>query len=140
MADTLADPRIQRFLATREVLVLATLDADGGPLAMPMWFLPDPDALTLVTEAGSAKVRRLRRDPRCCAVAEAGTRGDIRGVTLRGRADFLPESDVRRSLVARIVARYHPDLERRWGGRALPPDRVVFRIVPDTVRSWGLPS
>jgi PPOX class probable F420-dependent enzyme len=140
MAERLADPRIQRFLATREVLVLATLDADGGPLAMPMWFLPDPDALTLVTEAGTYKVDRLRRDPRCCAVAEAGRRGDIRGVTVRGRAEFLPESEHRRSLVARLVARYHPDLERRWGGRVIPPDRVVFRVVPDRVRSWGLPS
>jgi PPOX class probable F420-dependent enzyme len=140
MAERLADPRIQRFLATREVLVLATLGADGAPLAMPMWFLPDPDALTLVSEAGSQKVRNLRRDPRCCAVAEAGTRGDIRGVLVRGRAEFLPESEGRRALVARLVEKYHPDLERRWGGRAVPADRVVFRVVPETVRSWGLLS
>lgn len=140
MAETLADAGIQRFLATREVVVLATLQADGAPLAMPMWFLHDRDALALVSEAGSQKVRNLRRDARCCVVAETGTRSDIRGVTLWGRAEFLPDSDVRRALVARIVEKYHPDLERRWGGRAIPADRVMFRIVPEKVRSWGLPS
>ena len=35
----LDDTRVQGFLATKEVAVLATLQADGAPLAMPMWFL-----------------------------------------------------------------------------------------------------
>ena len=39
---------------------------------------------------------------------------------------------------ARLVEKYQPYLERRWGGRAMPADRVMFRIVPERVRSWGL--
>ena len=35
----LDEAAIQGFLATREVGVLATVQADGAPLAMPMWFL-----------------------------------------------------------------------------------------------------
>jgi PPOX class probable F420-dependent enzyme len=140
MPEQLADARIQRFLAGRQVVVLATLQSDGAPLAMPMWFLPGADTLTMISVAGLAKVRNLRRDPRCCVVAEAGTRADIRGVTVQGRVEFLEDSPERRALVERFLERYHPDLERRWGGRALPPDRVMFRIAPRTVRSWGLPS
>jgi nitroimidazol reductase NimA-like FMN-containing flavoprotein (pyridoxamine 5'-phosphate oxidase superfamily) len=71
-------------------------------------------------------------------VAEAGTRGDIRGVIVRGRAEILPDAETRRALVARFLDRYHPHLERRWGGRAMPADRVMFRIVPEHVQSWGL--
>jgi hypothetical protein len=40
-APRLTDPRIQAFLATKEVVVLSTAQLDGGPLAMPMWFLSD---------------------------------------------------------------------------------------------------
>ncbi len=29
-------------------------------------------------------------------------------------------------------------LERLWRGRVMPPDRVMFRTVPERVRSWGL--
>ncbi len=140
MAERLSDERIQRFLAGRQVVVLATLQPGGGPLAMPMWFLAEPDALTMISVAGLQKVRNLQRDPRCCVVAEAGTRADIRGITVQGHAEFLADSAERRALVERFLEKYRPDLERRWAGRALPADRVMFRIVPQKVRSWGLPA
>ena len=43
----------------------------------------------------------------------------------------------KRALVERFHARY-PGLQRLWGGRAMPPDRVMFRITPERVRRWGL--
>ncbi len=138
MTERLEDPRIQRFLATKEVVVLATVQADGSPLAMPVWLLYGPKALIMISEADTQKVRNLRRDPRVCVVAEAGTPLDYRGVIIRGRAEFLAESEERRGLVRAFLEKYHPALERRWGGNAMPPDRVMFRIVPNRVQSWGL--
>lgn len=139
MTQRLNDAHIQEFLASKAVVVLATLQADGSPLAMPMWFLHDPGALTMISVASTQKVRNLERDGRVSVVAEAGTGSDIRGVTIQGRAEFLlGESAVRRSLVDRLLAKYHPHLEHRWGGRALPHDRVMFRIMPTRVTAWGL--
>jgi PPOX class probable F420-dependent enzyme len=130
--------RVQEFLATLEVVVLATVQADGSPLAMPMWFLHDRTALTMVSVEGTQKVRNLRRDPRVCVVAESGSRGEVRGVSVHGHAEFLREGPERRALVERLVEKYRPHLERRWGGRAMPSDRVMFSIAPSRVRSWGL--
>ncbi len=138
MAERLGDERIQRFLATQDVVVLATVQADGSPLGMPVWFLHSVDVLTMISEAATQKVRNLRRDPRVCIVAEAGGRADFRGVTIRGRAEFLPESDERRALARAFLKKYQPDLATRWGGDVMPPDRVMFRIVPFRIRSWGL--
>lgn len=136
---SLDESRIQRFLATKSVVLLATVQADGAPLAMPMWFLHDPATLTMISVAGTQKVRNLRRDPRVCVVAEAGGGGgDERGVTVRGRAEFLSDGAERRALVERFLGKYRPHLERLWGGRTMPPNRVMFRIVPARVRSWGL--
>jgi PPOX class probable F420-dependent enzyme len=135
---TLADPKVQAYLATKEVVVLATVNPDGSPLAMAMWFLHDPAALTMISVDGLAKVRNLRRDPRVAVVAESGTRGDIRGVSVRGRAEFLDDSPERRALVDRFHARYDPNLAKLWNGHAMPANRVMFRIVPGHVRSWGL--
>ena len=132
------DPRIQRFLATKEVIVLATVGADGAPLATPMWFLHDDSTLTLISVGATQKVRNLRRDPRLYVVAESGTRGDVRGVAVRGRAEFLADSTERRALAARLLDKYHPDLEGLWGGRAMPRNRVMLRIVPERVHTWGL--
>jgi len=119
--------------------VLATLMPDGSPAATPMWFLPEPDAIIMVSVDGLRKVGNIRRDGRVAIVAETTTSdGAIRGVAVRGRAEILAESPVRRALVERFLDRYHPRLERIWGSRIMPADRVMFRIAPEGLRSWGL--
>jgi PPOX class probable F420-dependent enzyme len=133
----LDDTRIQRFLATREVAVLATVQADGAPLAMPMWFLHARDTLTMISVADTQKVRNLRRDPRVSVVAEAVVGGEVRGVTLQGRVEFLSDGPERRALIERFHEKYR-GLERLWAGKAMPANRVMFTIVPSRVRSWGL--
>ena len=72
---SLADAAIQKFLSTKQVALLATVAADGAPLAMPMWFLHDAAAVTMISVEGTQKVRNLRRDARVCVVAEAGGGG-----------------------------------------------------------------
>lgn len=138
MARRLSDDDIQQFLATREVVVLSTVQPDGSPLAMPVWFVHDREGVTMISEADTQKVRNLRRDPRVCVVAESGTRGDARAVMIGGRAEFVPESPARRDLVRALLDRYSPNLGRRWGGDAMPADRVMFRIVPAWVRTYGM--
>ena len=139
MPNTLADALVQAFLATKDVVVLATLKPDGAPLAMPMWFLHDPASLTMISVDNLQKVRNLRRDPRVCVAAEAVTAaGEIKGVVVQGRAEFLDDTPERRALVDRFLAKYDPLLAEYWKGRTMPPNRVMFRITPSRVQSWGL--
>jgi PPOX class probable F420-dependent enzyme len=135
----LDDPGIQTFLATRLIAVLATVQPDGAPLAMPMWFLHDPTALTMLSVDDLQKVRNLRRDPRVCVVVEwaNATGGQGRGVIVHGRGQFLADGAERRALVEHFHARY-PELRVFWGGLPMPANRVMFRITPARVRSWGL--
>ena len=138
-SERLADERIQRFLGTKDVVMLATLGADGAPHGMAMWFLHTADAILMLSVAGLQKVRDVQRDPRVAVVAESvGANGATLGVSLRGRAELLAESPERQALVERFLAKYHPRLERLWGARAMPSNRVMFKIAPSHVRSWGL--
>lgn len=131
----LDDARVQKFLAGKPTVVLATVQADGAPLAVAMWLLNDPMVLTMISEANTQKVRNLRRDPRVSVVAEAVD--PIRGVAVQGRAEFLDDGPERRGLVDRFHAKY-PSLAGLWRGRAMPANRVMFRILPASVRTWGL--
>jgi len=131
---TLDDARVQKFLASKQTVVLATVLPDGAPLAAAMWVLHDPGTLTMISEANTQKVRNLRRDPRVSVVAEAVD--PIRGVALQGRADFLADGPERHALIERFHAKY-PALATFWKGRAMPADRVMFRITPARVRAWG---
>ncbi len=139
MAVSLADPAIQQFFSDKDVVILTTLQKNGAPLAMPMWFLADPTCLYMISVANTQKVRNLRRDPRVCVVAESGTRGvEIRGVTIQGHVEFLEQPEEYQPVVTRQLQKYAPHLATLWKGTTMPPDRVVWRVIPDAVHSWGL--
>lgn len=138
MARRFSDDDIQGFLAAREVAVLATVQPDGSPLSMPVWFWHDHESLTMISEAETQKVRNIRRDPRVCVVAESGSREDARAVIIGGRAEFVGESPAQQALVRALLEKYKPNLGRRWRGNAMPADRVMFRVVPVWVRTYGM--
>ena len=132
-------PVIQQFLASKDVVILTTLQKSGAPLAMPMWFVADADGLGMISVADTQKVRNLRRDGRVCVVAESGTRGaEIRGVSLQGHVVFLQEASAYQPVVTQLLQKYDPHLARLWGGTTMPPNRVVFRVVPEKIHGWGL--
>ena len=64
-------------------------------------------------------------------------RPEISGLVVQGRAEFLSDGPDRRALVERFLTKYHPALEEYWSGRSMPPNRVMFRIVPSKTRAWG---
>lgn len=133
----LSSPLIQRFLASKSVAILATVQASGAPLAMPMWFVHDESTIVMISEAGLQKVRNLRRDPRVCVVAEGEVGGVIAGVVVQGQVRFLETADERSAYVDALHAKYY-GLAARWGGREMPADRVMFRIDPHRSCTWGL--
>ena len=130
-----ADPDIQQYLASRDVVVLAMLTPSGAPLAMPMWFVHDESELIMGTVDGSAKVRHLERDPRVSVVAEGGSRAALDGVVLAGEIRFLT-GDERLEWGRRFHAKYTPVVNRMWGGPDIPDNRRVFALAP----RWCLPS
>ena len=139
MPVRLADPVIQQFLRTKDVVILSTIQKDGAPLAMPMWFLADSVCLYMISVANTQKVRNMCRDSRVCVVAESGTRGaEIRGVTIQGRSAFLERPEEYQPVVAQLLQKYDPHLATLWRRTSMPPDRVMVRIVPEAVHSWGL--
>ena len=139
MPTRLADPAVQQFLQTKDIVILSTLQKNGAPLAMPMWFVADTASLSMVSVIETHKVRNIRRDPRVCVVAESGTRGaEIRGVTVQGRAEFLERLGDQQPVVTRMLQKYNPHLAHLWGGTNMPPNRVVWLIVPEAVHTWGL--
>ena len=134
---SLSNPLVQRFLASKSVAILATVQASGAPLAMPMWFVHGDSTIVMISEVRLQKVRNLRRDPRVCVVAEGEIGGVIAGVIVQGQARFLETETEQTAYVDALHDKYS-GLAERWGGRAMPPDRVMFRIDPDRIHTWGL--
>ncbi|MGH3422005.1 MAG: PPOX class F420-dependent oxidoreductase [Streptosporangiaceae bacterium] len=75
--------------AGKRCMALTTFRADGSSVTTPVWFVADGPELRLWTGARTAKVKRVRNDPRCI-LAPCTMSGRVTGPTLNGRARELP--------------------------------------------------
>lgn len=132
-----ADPDVQQALEGRVTAVLATINPDGSPLATPMWYVHDTSGIGMVSIDGLQKVRNLHRDPRVSVVVETGAATGLQCVIVQGTVEFLDAPSERAALGASFMDKYGASIEKRWGGRAVPPDRALFHIVARRVKLWG---
>jgi PPOX class probable F420-dependent enzyme len=73
-----------RALIARPILAtLATVAADGGPQASPLWIDAEGDDLLINTAKGRAKARNIARDPRV-GITVVDPENPYRVVALRG--------------------------------------------------------
>ena len=135
---SLANATIQRFLSAKSVAILATIQPSGAPLAMPMWFVHDDQSIVMISEKALQKVKNLHRDPRSCVTVEGEINGSIAGIIAQGHMHFLDTESERAPYIDALHAKYEGALASRWGGRAMPDDRVMFRLAINRINVWGL--
>ena len=97
------------LLNSESTLTLATCGPDGAPYAAPLFYLPDAGRLYWFSSARSAHSRNLKRDPRASVTVYAATADwrKIRGVQMRGAARVVTDRDLRRTITAAYVERFH---------------------------------
>jgi uncharacterized protein len=89
-------------------LSITSFRRDGTGKATPVWFVQEEGRLLVETDAGSYKVRRIRRNPNVL-VAPCTATGRLSGERVRARAELLPDAETAR--VERLMARkYRIDL------------------------------
>src|SRR2546421_12914345 len=81
------DEEIRAFLEEQRTLQVATIDHDGWPHLVAMWYVLINDEVVFWTYAKSQKAVNLQRDPRLTCLVETGERyEELRGVQIKGRA------------------------------------------------------
>lgn len=145
-AIRMSDAEIATLLTGRHTMSVATLEADGRPHLVAMWYAlvgaagwPDAD-VAFWTYARSQKVVNLRRDPRITCLVETGDAYDeLRGVQITGRAEISDDPEAVVTVGAGVYRRYQGgeiDEEVRRGLARMGAKRVAVRVVPDAVVSW----
>ena len=123
----LGPEEIEAVLALDVPARLATLDADGYPHVVPLWFVWSGEAFVMTSLAGRPHLRRLAADPRAGIVvdAEDAQRADgerpNRQVRAVGDVELAP--DVDGEWTRRITRKY-------VHGAALPA-RTATRVAAD---------
>lgn len=138
MVRPLSEEEVAGLLARDVVARVATVDADGYPHVIPLWFAWADGAFHFASDAGRPHLGRLRADPRAGLVIDVeGERradGERPNMQVRAVGDAVLSPDVGGAWSMRIWEKYlagssAADPVMRLGRR----QRVLIRIVPSRI-------
>jgi len=135
----MSDEEIHSFLEEERTLLVATIERDGTPHLVAMWYVIINDEIVFWTYAKSQKIANLRRDPRLTCLVEAGERYDeLRGVQVKGRAEISDDRDTVQRIGETLWERYNGPLNdnARQMVAAQAAKRVIVFVKPQQVVSW----
>src|SRR6266516_5481291 len=133
------DEEIRAFLEEQRILQVATIDHDGWPHLIAMWYVLINDQITFWTYAKSQKAVNLRRDDRLTCLVETGERYDeLRGVQIKGRAIISDDREIIQQIGEVIVEHYYGSLNvhTRRMVEAQAAKRVIVYVKPVEIVSW----
>ncbi len=138
-AIAMTDEEVRAFLAEQRTLIVASLNRDGTPHLVAMWYALVDGRVAFWTYAKSQKARNLARDPRITCLVEAGARyEELRGVQLRGRAEMTDDRAMVQRVGEAVAERYAGPLDDRARQHVAVAGakRVAITVRPDAVISW----
>jgi PPOX class probable F420-dependent enzyme len=133
------DEEIHAFLEEQRTLQVATIDHDGFPHLVAMWYVLINDEVAFWTYAKSQKAINLRRDPRLTCLVEAGTSYEkLRGVQIKGHAVISDDPATVLKLGEAVWERYTGPLNEhtRPMVEAQAVKRVAIVVKPIEIVSW----
>jgi PPOX class probable F420-dependent enzyme len=132
---TMSAEEIDEFLNEERLAHFATIDDGGQPRIRPLGYLWRDGIFYFTTRLDHRHTGRdLRSNPRV-AVSVASDDRPYRAVIAHGRAEVVGKDE---ELLLAISGRYGMAAARRWLGSALKePDRVVFKVEPETLLTWN---
>ncbi|MDQ1568467.1 MAG: hypothetical protein QOF96_3347 [Actinomycetota bacterium] len=135
----MTDAEVEEFLASERTVQLASIGPDGAPHLVPMWFTVIDGRIALWTYAKSQKTANLRRDRRVTCLLEAGEQyGELRGVSIAGRAELHDDYDTVYRVGEALYRRYQGDMTHssRAGVENEAKKRVAVFVDPVKTVTW----
>ncbi|CAN5727187.1 pyridoxamine 5'-phosphate oxidase family protein [soil metagenome] len=117
------------FLHEPLVAVLATVDRQGRPHAMPIWYLYEDGVILMSAGRGSQKHRNLEYNPSATLVVDQ-RETPYYAVMVRGRAEIGPPLDPEQH--ERLSIRYlGEEAGKRYAERTIGHDAITIRLTPE---------
>ena len=126
------------FLDERRHAVVSTIEPDGSPHSIPIWYLFRDGRLFVATSSRSRKYKNAAARPTATVLVDHRQPGVERWVSATGPVAIV-RGDEARAIVKAIHARYLTAAaiqDARVGGGLAAGDDVVLAIAPATWRSW----
>ena len=131
---------VRRMFSGLPVVSVATVDPDGTPHVVPLWFVWPEDALYISTRREGRTWRNASGDPRVAVTIDLGRSWtELAGAVLTGRAELLPAEH---ASMRRPISAWHEKYRSLLAGEGFArfTEQVrqlgFLRVEPESVRTW----
>lgn len=135
----MSEAEIKDFIEAGKSLQLATINRDGTPHLVAMWYGIQDGQIVIETFEKSQKAVNLRRDARVACLLESGTEyNELRGVQINGTARLVTDPAEVTELMKSVLGRNHEmdedmlEMAAQHGARK----RIGAVIEPAKIVSW----
>ncbi|HZD80653.1 MAG TPA: pyridoxamine 5'-phosphate oxidase family protein, partial [Actinomycetota bacterium] len=130
----------RRMFAGLPVVAVATLNPDGSPHVVPLWFVWPDDAIFMSTRRDSRTWRNAAADPRVALTVDVG-RGwtELAGVSVSGAVELLtPDRPTMRKPISAWHEKYRSLLAGEGFARFTEEVAALgfLRLVPERLVGW----
>jgi len=125
------------FLKTQKLLRLATIDKNGVPYIVPVWYLYSKKKFYIGTNTRTEKAKNLKKNKRVSFCVDVGVHSpQIYGVMGKGNAKLILEKNKVSSIAKKILKKYFKTLENKSAKELLDDTDCIIEIYPKKLSAW----
>jgi PPOX class probable F420-dependent enzyme len=137
----MTDAEAWSYIESQRDMHVATLGKDGSPHLTTNWFAVVDGTVVFTSYVTSQKIVNLQRDPRVALLfADGKIYPELRGVSVKGSAEFVADDAERDRIFAAIFERnrpYYGSVDTTIAQRAVAGGkRVIVKVRPTRLISW----
>ncbi len=127
----------EKFIKTQKILRIATVDSNGNPHIVPVWYGYTGNKFYIGTNTRTAKAKHIRQNPRVSFCVDVGINApNIFGVMGIGRAKLILDDKHVKSIAKKILLRYFKNLATRSAQSLLRDTDCIIEITPKKTTAW----
>lgn len=125
------------FIKSQKILRLATIDPQGNPHIVPVWYDYINGKFYVGTNTRTVKAKNVRKNPKVSFCVDVGINSpDIFGIMGIGRARLILENKLVQSIAKKILRRYFKNLKNKSAQQLLKDTDCIIEIIPKKLTTW----
>jgi len=126
-----------KFLRKQKILHLASVDKNGIPHIIPVWYLYSGKKIYIGTNTKTQKAKNVKSHKKISFCVDVGVNApNIFGVMGKGNAKLITNKKKVSTLAKRILLRYFKTLNKKSAKKILDDTDCVIEITPKEYSIW----
>jgi general stress protein 26 len=128
--------RKETFLKKQKILHLATIDKNGNPHLVPVWYKYVGKKFYIGTNTRTTKAKNIQKNNTVCFCVDAGVWSPIHGLMGSGKARLILQEPQVKKIAGKILLRYFKTLDEKSAKQLLADTNCIIEIIPTKITSW----